>query len=638
MTLWRILLAFLLFSLTRLLFYVLNLDLFPGIAPAHLAHLMRAGLKFDAAAIAYTNILFLLLSFLPLLLRFARPLRIATKCVFVLTNALALAMNCTDTIYYRFTARRSSLSVLNEFENEGTGSMLRLSGQFLVDYWYILLIWLAIVALLILLYGRDTPPARQRPTLRTHLLFLIQEVPILLLMATITVAAIRGDLRHSTRPLTLSNAAKYVNDVKEIAIVLNTPFSVYRTASKKTFLRAEYYDDPATLRAQFDPAIGPQPPADSTQRYNIAIIIVESLTREYIAAYNPERRAEGYQGYTPFLDSLVAQSLTYRHSFANGHKSISAMPSVLASIPMMVEPFIVTPYSTNRVNGLATLLEPEGYRTAFFHGAPNGSMGFDAFAKAAGFQSYYGMDEYPTPDEDFDGWWGIWDEPFLQYYAQSLDTMRKPFATALFTLSSHHPFHLPPQYQGRFPEGHLPMHPCIGYTDHALRQFFARVKKTDWYRNTIFVITGDHTNQKYLPEYKTSVTDFAVPLIIHFGDGRLKGMRPEIAQQIDITPTLLGLVGHRTPYIAFGQDLLRRKDGQMAIGYTSGVYQLLQDSLALLYSEDAPIGLYNWQADSLLERNLIGQDSAREQAMVRKLQAIIQQYNNRMLDNRLTPD
>ncbi len=633
--LWRILVVFLLFSLTRVLFYVFNLHLFPDIAPDHLIELMLGGLRFDAAAIAYTNALFLLLSFLPLLLRFSRPVRIARKWIYVATNAIALGMNCADIIYYRFTARRSTLSVLNEFKNESAGSIMKLFGQFFIDYWYVLIIWIGIIVILILLYGKDaTINPKRRSTTRTHLLFLAQEIPVLLIMATISIAGIRGDLRHSTRPITISNAAKYANNVKEIGIVLNTPFSVYRTASKKILPRVNYYDNPETLNAQYNPIITPQP-NDSARRYNIVVIIVESLSREFISSYNPERKANGYEGYTPFLDSLISESLTFRHSFANGHKSISAMPSALASIPMMVEPFVVTSYSTNRINGIATLLNHEGYRTAFFHGAPNGSMGFDAFAKTAGFQSYYGMNEYPNASKDFDDWWGIWDEPFLQYFAQSLNTMRQPFATALFTLSSHHPFHIPEQYKGKFPKGHRPLHQCVGYTDHALRQFFAYVKKTDWYQNTIFVITGDHTNQKYLPEYKTSVTDFAVPLIFHFGDGHLKGMRNEIAQQIDITPTLLGLIGNQQPYIAFGQDLLHRKDGQMAIGYTNGVYQLLQDSLALLYT-DRPIGVYDWQRDSLLQNNLLGMDTAREHAMARKLQAIIQQYNTRMLDNQLT--
>ena len=93
------------------------------------------------------------------------------------------------------------------------------------------------------------------------------------------------------------------------------------------------------------------------------------------------------------------------------------MPSILSSIPMFVEPFILTPSSMNDHTGLAGILGREGYETAFFHGAQNGSMGFQAFAQKTGFQHYFGRTEYEAAKgtDDFDGTWAIWDEPFLQY-------------------------------------------------------------------------------------------------------------------------------------------------------------------------------------------------------------------------------
>jgi len=96
---------------------------------------------------------------------------------------------------------------------------------------------------------------------------------------------------------------------------------------------------------------------------------------------------------------LLVESKKY--SFANGRKSIDAMPSIIASIPMMVEPYITTSYSGNEINSIASILGEEGYHTSFFHGAPNGSMGF----QVAGFREYYGMNEYPHSG-GFDGMWG----------------------------------------------------------------------------------------------------------------------------------------------------------------------------------------------------------------------------------------
>jgi uncharacterized sulfatase len=86
---------------------------------------------------------------------------------------------------------------------------------------------------------------------------------------------------------------------------------------------------------------------------------------------------------------------------------------------LMDEPYITSKYQANNIAGLASILKPFGYSSAFFHGARNGSMGFEGFSQIAGFQQYYGLNEYPNK-KDFDGNWGIFDEPFLQFCAQKL--------------------------------------------------------------------------------------------------------------------------------------------------------------------------------------------------------------------------
>ena len=201
-----------------------------------------------------------------------------------------------------------------------------------------------------------------------------------------------------------------------------------------------------------------------------------------------------YKGYTPFLDSLISVSKTFTVSIADGHKSIEAMPSVLASIPSLETPYIISPYANNTIQGLAELLGNKGYYTAFFHGAPNGSMGFDSFSKMAGFQDYYGKDQYPNP-EDFDGVWGIWDEPFFKFFEHKLDNFKRPFFVSIFSVSSHHPFKVPEKYEGKFKKGPVPILQTIGYTDMALREFFNAASKEPWFDSTLFVLTADHTNE-----------------------------------------------------------------------------------------------------------------------------------------------
>jgi phosphoglycerol transferase MdoB-like AlkP superfamily enzyme len=311
------------------------------------------------------------------------------------------------------------------------------------------------------------------------------------------------------------------------------------------------------------------------------------------------------------------------------------MPSVLASIPMMEEPFLLTPYSDNKINSIASVLNGEGYHTAYFHGAPNGSLGFTAFTRSAGFQEYYGMNEYPEKP-DYDGSWGVWDEEFFQFFANKMNVFKQPFCTALFSVSSHHPFVVPERYKGKFKKGPQPIHQCINYTDYALRRFFQTASQMPWYKNTLFVITGDHTSQSCYLEYKTNIGAFKVPVLFYKPDGSLKGVVDNLAQQIDIMPSVLGYLNYDRPFFAFGRNLFDPRQEPFVITYTSNTYQLLMGDWLFLYNGLTETGLYNERTDILLSKNLIGQYPGIERKMERKVKAFIQQYNNRMIDNRLT--
>jgi phosphoglycerol transferase MdoB-like AlkP superfamily enzyme len=327
----------------------------------------------------------------------------------------------------------------------------------------------------------------------------------------------------------------------------------------------------------------------------------------------------------------------FTESFSNGRKSIDAMPSALTSIPMMTEPFLLTPYSSNKLNSLASLLGAEGYHTAFFHGAPNGSMGFDSYANAIGFHQYYGMDQYPDKSH-FDGSWGIWDEEFFQFYADKMNGFQQPFCTALFSVSSHHPFVVPDRYKGKFPEGEVPIHQCIAYTDYALRRFFETASKMPWYPNTLFVITGDHTSQSVRLAYKTNIGAFRVPVVFFKPDGSLKRKVDGLAQQIDIMPSVLGYLGYSKPFLAFGRNLFDSRQEPFVITYTSSTYQLVMDNHLFLFNGQMQTGFYAYRTDTLLTSNAVGSNPELERKMEGKIKAFIQQYNNRMITNRMTVD
>ena len=319
------------------------------------------------------------------------------------------------------------------------------------------------------------------------------------------------------------------------------------------------------------------------------------------------------------------------------------MPSILSSIPMFVEPFFLTPSSMNHVSGIASLLDTKGYQTAFFHGAQRGSMGFMAFARSTGFQEYYGREDFNEDprfdgDKDFDGMWAIWDEPFLQYYCTKMSEMKEPFMTAVFTASSHHPYEIPEEYKDVYPEEGIIMHKCIRYTDMALGKFFQAASRQPWFKNTIFVLTSDHTNMSDHDYYQTDLGGFCSPIIIYEPGDTLRQpeMQDKIAQQIDILPTVMGMLHYDQPYFGFGIDLFNTAaEDTWAVNYLNGIYQYVKHGHVLQFDGERTTAIYAL-LDSLMQHNLLN-DNPQTKEMEREVKAIIQQYMERMTQDRLQP-
>lgn len=625
-----LLLMMLLYMVCRVSFYAYNIEFFPGMTFSRFGRIMLGGLRFDLSAVLYLNSLFILLLAVPIALRFRPGYQKILKYLFLVINSIGLAANVADTIYYEYTLRRTTLSILRQFENEKNG--MGLMFQFLADYWYALLFWIVLVLFMAFLYERikiEGPQIKHKAT------SYFGGTVTLLLIGGLVVAGMRGGFSESTRPITLSNAAQYATAPKDINLVLNTPFAILRTAKTPVIEKVNYFTSNEELEKLYTPL---HLPNDSIpfEAKNVVVIILESFSKEFFGVYNRDQDGS-YKGYTPFLDSLIGQSWAYQYSFANGRKSIDAMPSVICSIPSIEVPYVLSHYSGNRVNSLSGLLKEKGYYTAFFHGAPNGSMGFQAFANACDFQDYFGKDEYGN-DDDYDGIWGIWDHKFLQFYAEKMNGFKEPFYTNFFSVSSHHPYNLPEDFKGKFKEGDLPIYKCIEYTDYSLKKFFESASKMPWYKNTIFVITADHASaQIRLPQYNSAWGYFSIPIFFFQPAANARhGFNSEIMQQIDIMPTVLGALHYDKPFVAFGRDIFHDRSRPFAFNYLDNIYQTFRGNYLLQFDGSKTIGLYDFKKDKFLNENLAQQLPDTVRQMELQLKAFIQQYNNRMVDDNLT--
>ena len=641
---WNLLVVYCAYTLCRAIFLALNWSLYAGtLTPTHAMELFGAGLLFDTPAILYTNAVIILMFLLPLHWKECTGYYRVARWIYVVVNSIAVYMNLMDCVYFPFTGKRTTASVFAEFSNESTGEMLKIFGGQFLSHWYLVLLAALVTWAFWKLFRPQ--PERVKRTSATSRYYLLRTLALFAAIP-LCIGAIRGGFTKATRPITISNANQYVNRPAETGIVLNTPFSIFRTLKKTPFIVPNYMSDDEAL-AIYTPLHQPKDSVGFMPR-NVVVIILESYSKQHIGFYNKTLRDGTYKGFTPFLDSLItAGAMTFRYSYANGRKSIEGMPSVLSSLPNFVEPLFLTPASLNAMSGLARELgEKKGYTTAFFHGAQNGSMGFQAFARATGFQRYYGRTEYNAApnhdgDKDFDGTWAIWDEEFFQFFAEQMGTMHEPFMTALFSASSHDPFVVPEKYQDRFPKGERPLQQCVAYTDYALQRFFNTASHQPWFKNTLFVITADHVSQQIDPFYCTSLGNYCVPIIMYApSDPSLHGYDEErVVEQIDIMPTVLSYLHYDKPYIAFGHDMLNDlSDEGFAIHWLpeADAYEFVMGDYALQFDGKEVTAAYAFRTDSTFSHNVLGtMPPATRIRMERHMKSIIQQYMKRMTTDNL---
>ncbi|MBI1289279.1 MAG: sulfatase-like hydrolase/transferase [Flavobacteriales bacterium] len=610
-----LLIAFLTLSLSRFLFYINLTNYFRG-SVSDILSAFGYGLRFDAVTIAYLlGPFFLVLPFL----RGGVFERITIWFYLGMLGAMNL-LNCIDAEFFKFTARRST-DDLFEFAFI-SDDLFNIGPNLLTHFWYLLVVFALIMLLALWLtmrLFRSTVP--ENPTWKNALLLL----PIGLLL----VLGARGGMQRI--PLTIVDASK-TQSPELNPVVLSTPFTILKTIGKPELKRFEF---PAAEIVPLSPIIKPDSTAFAgrSKGKNVVIIIVESLSTEYIKALN------GLEvGYTPFVDSLCNVAMVFDHAYANGHRSIEGIPAVVASIPtLMYEPFTTSRYAGDRINSLANLLKPLGYETVFMHGGNKNSMNFESFAGQAGYDSFYDRDHYPFPDEHYDGFWGISDHYFLNNCVDKLSEYQKPFFASIFTLSSHHPYALPDGYRNRFPKGTLPIHESLGYADESLRQFFEKASKTDWFSNTLFVITADHTSLSEHEQYQTKLGSLRIPIIFYQpSDSTFSGRFHQVVQQADIMPTVLRMLGYEKPFFAFGTDAFDPNADRVAIAFKHDQYQVLRNGQLLCFDGENPTFVYDIQSDPLLKQNLLDDPNVPIAENEAYLKAYLMNYSTALNDNRMT--
>lgn len=590
-----------LYSLCRILFGVYYFSVWNQHVFSEVLLAYFHGIRFDITAIIYTNSLFILLILFPAELRNNKHYALFTRIVFVITNSMAILFNLIDIGYFGFSGKRSGMELFH-LSNEWSGQL----SAYLKDYWFLCFVLFLIVYSLTKF--SKYPQIKQPVSKKGNKLF--QAVNFIILIGFFGVMA-RGSF--GVKPLNTLDASRLAK-TELSALVLNTPFCMIMTIGQQGVDPIDWIDDAEaeklyTTIHQFKNV--------SKNGKNIVLIIVESLGKEYVGLYNNGK------GYTPFLDSLSNHSLVYRNAYANGKRSIDCIPAIVASMPSWMDnDYINSYYKNNILKSTGSHLQEIGYDVSFYHGGKNGTMSFDNFIAVTESGKYYGMDEYPNPG-DFDGNWGIFDEPYLAYFCNELSLKKSPFFATVFTLSSHHPYNIPSKLAGKLESGTHPIHKSIRYTDYALAQFFEAAKKTDWYQHTLFVITADHSAINELPEYQSSEGMFKIPLLFFDPSNPKPDNLFQTVQQIDIMPTLLEFAGYNKPFFSFGKSM-NDTEG-FAVQYVNNGYQFVQYPNVLMF--DGSHSVFKMDTTQI---NV----SKTKWKMEQKLKAVVQMYHNKLIHNK----
>ncbi|MCF6405307.1 LTA synthase family protein [Chitinophaga filiformis] len=286
------------------------------------------------------------------------------------------------------------------------------------------------------------------------------------------------------------------------------------------------------------------------RKLNVVLISVESLSASFMQTFG------GNEHITPYLDSLAHHSLLFTNLYSSGTRTVRGLEALSLSIPPTPGQSIVKRPDNGHLFSLGSVLRRHGYTTQYIYG---GYSYFDNMKEFFGHNGYNVIDRSAIPAEQvhYQNIWGVADEDLFDLSLRVLDgdaTAGKPFFAHIMTVSNHRPFTYP---DGRIdiPAARQVREGAVKYTDYAINKFLQDARSKPWFDSTIFVIVADHCAGS-AGSVELPVTGYHIPMLIYAP----KILQPRevntLTAQIDVAPTILGLMHLRYRSKFFGQDVL----------------------------------------------------------------------------------
>ncbi|NOX75040.1 MAG: LTA synthase family protein [Gammaproteobacteria bacterium] len=368
---------------------------------------------------------------------------------------------------------------------------------------------------------------------------------------------------------------------------------IIRRVRQQMLLPPEAFDDPEIPLAHRQDAREPL-----ERPRNLVIILSESLSAEFIGSL-------GGLPLSPQFDALAEQGILFEQLYATGKRTNRGLESVVTgALPIPLISAIKLRLAQSDFFTLPSLLKAHGYRTSFFYG---GDTNFDNMRR---FLSYNGIDriieQKDIPNPRFQNHWGVSDEDIFAtadgFFREQADN--QPFASVILTLSNHEPFDVPPVDYSLYEQPRATQNNAAQYADYALGEFFRQARKSAYFDNTVFLVVADHgveiRARGLIPAAK-----YHIPGLI-----LASGLEPQrftrLASQIDLPPTVLGLLGIDTRHPMPGRDLLAMPEGVpgRAIYHLGTTYAYQVGDQVLISRPDLPPRQYRFQTGVLTETTL----------------------------------
>lgn len=603
------LLAIAVFTAFRTVLLFVGLKQLAGVPAEDIMMAYANGWRFDTSVVGY---LLAIPTILVIAVEMSRLKHAAFKRVVFIINSVLMCIgfmvSAADIPYYFVFNARMTSSIFNWFSSPAIVFGYLLEN---VDYYIYSVIFIAVcyfyVRVALRFYRTWHSESSSRAPVR---LWALKYAVIYLLSCVFLFAGIRGKV-FTRRPLSWAEAFTSVHNFPN-QLGLNPVFTLGNslTTTKNGIVSIQLMDDDEAVEyvcrqlevpagSVFSSPIAREEKYEGeAKNYNVVLIVMESMTKAN------EAESGFYKvPVAPFLDSIRARSINFSNVYSLGIHTYNGIWSIFTSTPSPPTEDNPLQFYDNALtySGIGQVLHENGYATYFAcpHDINFDNMG--GFLMSNGFEDISGLNN-ELLNKDFINVWGISDHILFDNSLPALKKLSgagKPFFATLLTVSNHSPFNIPDPY----PQGFNPRYTekreiAIEYADWSIARWFESVAKEPWFDNTIFVFVSDH-GMNVFPNYEVNLNYNRIQMFFYapkiLGPGRDES---GLALQVDLFPTLMGLLNR--PYVnnTMGIDLCRRKRDAVYFSANTTI-AALNDSLLMIRRDDGSKTLYDYRNYSL---------------------------------------